>query len=154
MPKKFKTHAQSMSFLWRDIGSFYFTEKLYMTWGCVILARWGSLAEKVHNSCLVHIFLIESHWKFFKLLTTKIAYDLRVCHDLDLKLFGNGQGHWQKKIFIWKIRVRSISFIFNSLEDCLWPEGMLWSWPTGKFKVIVLKMLNFYMCHVFYELKW
>uniref|UniRef100_K1QGI1 Uncharacterized protein n=1 Tax=Magallana gigas TaxID=29159 RepID=K1QGI1_MAGGI len=35
----------------------------------------------MQNSCPVHIFLMGKHWKF--LLHTKIAYDLRVCHDLD-----------------------------------------------------------------------
>lgn len=69
----------------------------------------------MHNSCLVHIFLIESHWKFFKLLTTKIAYDLRVCHDLDLKLFGNGQGHWQKKYSYEKfVSGPYLSFLIHS----------------------------------------
>lgn len=38
---------------------------------------------------------------------TKIAFDLRVCHDLDKKLFGQDRGHWQEKC---KNRVRSISF--------------------------------------------
>ena len=37
---------------------------------------------------------MEKHWKF--LLHTKIAYDLRVCHDLDPRSFGQGQSHWQK----------------------------------------------------------
>ena len=54
-----------------------------------------SVRLSLQNSSPVHIFLMEKHWKF--LLHTKIAYDLRVCHDLDPRSFGQGQGHWQKK---------------------------------------------------------
>uniref|UniRef100_K1Q234 Uncharacterized protein n=1 Tax=Magallana gigas TaxID=29159 RepID=K1Q234_MAGGI len=37
--------------------------------------------RKVQTSCLVHIFLMDKYWKF--LIHIKIAYNLRVCHDLD-----------------------------------------------------------------------
>lgn len=35
---------------------------------------------------------MELHWKF--LLYTKVAYHIRVCHDFDPRLFG--QGHWKE----------------------------------------------------------
>lgn len=48
----------------------------------------------------VHIFLMEKLWKF--LLHTKIAYELRVCRDLDPKLYAiwQVQGHWKEKFII------------------------------------------------------
>lgn len=58
----------------------------------------------MQNKCLVHIFLIEKNRKF--LLHTKITYDLRVCHDFDP----------QSLVKICKIRVRSISLLWRSIE--------------------------------------
>lgn len=43
-----------------------------------------SMEKQVLNSRPVNICLMEKHWKF--LLNTKIAYDLRVYHDLDPRL--------------------------------------------------------------------
>ena len=71
---------------------------------------------------------MEKHWKF--LLHTKIAYDLRVCHDLDPRSFGQGQGHWQKKC---KIRVRSLSFLWRSIECSYFTQILL---MTNSFKKI------------------
>lgn len=86
--KKCKIRFRSISFLWRTIGSSYFTERLLMaggrgvlTWINVIWPR--SLAEKSAKSCSVHIFLMENQ-KF--LLHTKIVYDLSVCQVFERKV--------------------------------------------------------------------
>lgn len=71
--------------------------------------------------CIQNITCI---FKKYKILTKpKIAFDLRVCQDLDQKLFGQDQGHWQEKC---KNHVRSISFFMKkniespfSHKDCL-----------------------------------
>lgn len=109
--------VRSISFLCRNIGSFYFTQRLLITWGCVMILTHGHLGKfkvtgrksakyvfgqylfygeslevfssrsmegKVQNSCTVYIFLMEKYWKF--LLHIIIAYDLRVCHDIDTEV--------------------------------------------------------------------
>lgn len=43
----------------------------------------------MQNSCIVHIFLLKKHWKFF--LYTKIDDYLGVCLDLDPMSFGKGK---------------------------------------------------------------
>lgn len=77
--------------LWRNIGSSYFKQRLLLTfgvslfWFMVIRTSSRSLKEKVQNLCFVHIFLMKKYWKF--LFHTKVANDLRVCHDFDPKSF-------------------------------------------------------------------
>lgn len=69
------------NYLWhKDVSWFYPN---------VIWARSMSMEGKVQNSCPVCIFLMEKHWKF--LLHAKIANDLRVCHDFDLKFKVTGR---------------------------------------------------------------
>lgn len=51
--------------------------------------------KKVHNFCLVFIFLMEKHRTF--LLHRKIAYDLSVCQELDPGSVVEVQGHCFKK---------------------------------------------------------
>lgn len=57
-----------------------------------------SVRLSVQNSCPVHIFLMEKHWKI--LLHTKNAYELWVYHDLDSRSFGSVQGHCFKQCLI------------------------------------------------------
>lgn len=85
--------VRSISFLWRNIGLSYFTLKLHMTWGYVLilnqvhLDKSRSLEGEVQNLCPIFIFLIEKYWKF--LLHTMIAFNLRV-----VMIFT--QGHYSK----------------------------------------------------------
>lgn len=53
------------------------------------------IGKKVHNFCLVFIFLMEKHRTF--LLHIKIAYDLSVCQELDPGSVVEVQGHCFKK---------------------------------------------------------
>lgn len=41
-----------------------------------------------------------------------IAWDPRVCHEIDLRLFGQGKVHWQEK---YKIRVQSLSSLLVNI---------------------------------------
>lgn len=75
--------------LWPDIVSWF--------WPKVI-------GRKVHNSCLVHIFLMEEKWNL--LLNTKNFYDLMMCQ-IWLKV--TCASHWKKKC----IRLPNINSMFN-----------------------------------------
>lgn len=86
--RKEKLHntCPAYTFSWRNIWSFYFTQRLLTTRGSVMVwfkVIWASLEPlegTVHNSCVVYSFLMEIHLKF--LLHTKIAWptkDLRLC---------------------------------------------------------------------------
>lgn len=100
------------------------------SWFKVIRVRSGSLARKVQTSCPVHVFLLKKQWKFQ--LHANIAYDLRVCHNLYQKSFGQVQGHWHEKcIFVailYFFMSKSLE-VLNSHKDCFWPESVLWPWP-------------------------
>lgn len=78
--------------LWPDIVSWF--------WPKVI-------GRKVHNSFLVHIFLMEEKWNL--LLNTKNFYDLMTCHKFDSRSYVQVQGHWKKKC----IRLPNINSTFN-----------------------------------------
>lgn len=84
------------------------------------------------NSCLVHIFLMEEHWKF--LLHTNVSYNL------DPRSFWQGQ-------------LAEILFKY-----CLWPEGMSRFWPKviqSKSRSLEEKVYNpCRLCTVFMEKHW
>lgn len=62
--------------------------------------------QKVQNSCPLYIFLMEKHWKF--LIYRKIAYDLRVSHNLDQWSFGQVKSHWLKEILNFCLRLSCV----------------------------------------------
>lgn len=76
------------------------------------------------NSCPVHKFCLEKHWRF--LLNVNIAYALTMCHDIDPISFGQDQGSWQGNC---KICVSSYSYLWRNIRNslhkyCLLPEGV------------------------------
>lgn len=79
--EKCKMYVRSISFLWKNTESSYFTQSLLLKLGSVITLTKGHLAfvtdrKKCQNLCSVHIFLIEKHWQF--LFQNQIAYYVRV----------------------------------------------------------------------------
>ena len=71
-------------------------------------------------SCTSKRCLILKHFKF--LLHTKIAYDMRVYHDLDPRSFGQGQVHYQEKCKI--LFYGETLEVLTSYKYCLLPEGL------------------------------
>lgn len=101
--------CMSKSFLRRNIRTFNFTQRLFVTWHCVRILTQGHLGfkvigRKVYNSCLVHIFRMEEKWNL--LLNTKNFYDLMMCQ-IWLKV--TCASHWKKKC----IRLPNINSMFN-----------------------------------------
>lgn len=99
--------------LWRNIGYSYYTQRLNMTWGCVMILTQGiwassrSLEQKMHNWCPIYIFFIENYWKFHFSQRSAV------------------QGHCKKKlhssclchILLWKMIKAK-----NWYKDCVCPK--------------------------------
>lgn len=61
------------------------------------------------------------------LIQTKIAYDIRVCYDFDLRSFKQVQGHWKEKWNNFFQSIISVSYgetldVPTLLKDCLWSD--------------------------------
>lgn len=94
---------------------------------------------------------MEKHWKFP--LHTKIAHDLRMCHNFVSMLVGHVQGHWKET---YKISARSSSFIWRNIESSYCKQKMLWfgevawfKYSLWKFNVFKRKRLDFILLYTF-----
>lgn len=80
--------------LLRNIWSSYFIQKFHTTWVCIWFRHkviCASSKEKYAYFLFALYLSFGKHWKL--LLYTKSAYDLMICHELDLRSFGQVQGH-------------------------------------------------------------
>lgn len=88
-----------------------------------------SVCLYVLYSCPVHIFLKETHWKF--LLHKKIAYDLRVCHEIDPRLL--------KKVKITERKGHNLCLVYiflcRNIRSFYFTRGLLM--PVSGHKLIV-----------------
>lgn len=73
-----KSRVRSISFLWRKIESFYFTQRLLMIWVCVMAfnqVQFSKVKDIVRKFVPGPYLLMKKHLKFF-LLYINIANDL------------------------------------------------------------------------------
>lgn len=116
----------SIFFLWKKIESSCCTQRVLMTWGCVMsLCNLKVTGRKstVRNLCLLYTFLMQAQWKF--LFHALIVYDLRMLNDFDLGSFGKGQGNWKKKCLI---AVWSVSFLQTKIGSSYFTQRVRVIW--------------------------
>lgn len=89
--KKFIIRVQSIIFFWETLDAptshkdWFWPVGVSWIWLKVLWASSRLLEGIVKSLCLVHIFLIVTHWKF--LLYTNLACNSKLCHDFDPRLF-------------------------------------------------------------------
>lgn len=117
-----------ISFYGGTLESMIWPEGVSRFWPKVIWASSKLQEEKVRNLCLLYAILMKKYWKF--LLHKKIAYYLRVCHDLDQRSFVQVQGHSKKLQYFSQGLSCNGKWLeaLTWLRDYLWPENMAWSW--------------------------
>lgn len=129
----------------------FFKQKLLRTLGCVMILSQSSGALEGYRAKFMscsYLFM-EKHWKFP--LRTKIAHDLRMCHNFVSRLVGHVQGRKSTK-FLSGLRLSygEILKVLTANKFFLWFGEVAWfKYSLWKLNVFKRKRLDFIFLYTF-----